>query len=138
MSATSEALRTANLAVVSRAFEAVGRGDVDAQIELFAEDAVLELPYAEPPARLVGRPAIRSRLEPALRLFEIRIEVTDVHDCADPDQLILEYTSEGRVTTTQRSYRNSYVGFFRLGEGLIRFQREYYNPLPGRVALAAD
>ncbi|MDE3203992.1 MAG: nuclear transport factor 2 family protein [Acidobacteriota bacterium] len=138
MSAASGGRRTANLAVVSQAFEAVGRGDVDAQLELFAEDAVLELPYADPPARLMGRPAIRSRLEPALRLFEIRIEITDVHDCADPDHLILEYTSRGRVTTTQRTYRNSYVGFFRLGEGLIRFQREYYNPIPGRVALAAD
>ncbi|MDA8044438.1 MAG: nuclear transport factor 2 family protein [Actinomycetota bacterium] len=128
--------REERLEVVRRAFAAVGAGDVEAQLASFTDDAVLEMPYADPPARLEGKDVIRARLVPALETFRFTLEITDVHECTDADTLILEYASDGRVTTTGRSYRNSYVGIFRFRDDLVCFQREYYNPVPAQKALA--
>jgi ketosteroid isomerase-like protein len=130
--------RRRNLAVVEKAFEALGTGDVGRQLEHFTDDAVLELPYADPPVRLRGRDAIRAHVAPALDIFKFRLRITDVHDCSDPDLFVLEYTSDGHVTTTGKSYNNSYVGIIRFRDGLICFHREYYNPLPAARALAPD
>jgi ketosteroid isomerase-like protein len=66
------------------------------------------------------------------------VVVLAVYDCIDPDTLVLEYTSDGRVTTTGKPYRNSYVGIVRFREGAICFQREYHNPLAARRALTPE
>lgn len=126
-----------NLACVLSAFGAVGAGDVDGQLARYTDDAVLEMPFADPPVRIEGKPALRSRLEPALAIFHFTLSVTEVHECAEPDTLVLEYTSQGVVTTTGRPYANAYIGVFRFREGLICFQREYYNPVAAQRALAA-
>lgn len=130
--------RRLNLAVVERAFAAVGAADVTGQMESFTDDIVLELPYADPPVRLEGKEAIRAHLGPALEMFKFRLDITAVYDCADPDTLVLEYVSDGHVTTTGKPYRNSYVGVVRFRDGRICFQREYYNPLPAVRALSPD
>jgi ketosteroid isomerase-like protein len=135
---TDDDRRRRNLAVVEAAFAAVGQADVAGQLESFTDDVVLELPYAEPPARLEGKEAIRAHVGPALETFKFRLDITAVYDCADPDTLVLEYTSEGHVTTTGKPYRNSYVGIVRFRDGRICFQREYYNPVPAARALTPD
>ena len=124
------------LDVVRRAFAAVRVGDVEGQLAHFTEVAVLEMPYADPPVRLEGKDQIRARLAPALEIFRFTLTVTGVYACPDPDTLVLEYTSDGQVTTTGKPYRNSYVGFFRVRTRLISFQREYYNPVPASRALS--
>lgn len=126
-----------NLAAVHTAFAAVGAGDVDGQLAVYTDDAVLELPFADPPVRVTGKADIRARLEPALATFRFTLSVTDVLQCADPDTLVLEYTSEGRVSTTGVRYANSYIGIFRFRDGLICFQREYYNPVPAQRAMGS-
>ncbi len=135
---TDEETRSKNRRLVEGSFAAVGRGDVAAQLEHCADDIVLELPYADPPVRLQGKEAIRAHVEPALEIFRFVLEITSVYECLDPDTLILEYTSEGTVTSTGKGYRNSYVGVVRFRDGLICFQREYYNPAVAARALTAD
>jgi ketosteroid isomerase-like protein len=130
--------RERNLAAVRTAFAAVGAGDLDGQLAAYTDDVVLEMPFADPPARVTGKADIRARLEPALRTFRFTLSITDIYDCADPDTLILEYESDGVVTTTGKEYHNRYVGIFRFRAGLICFQREYYNPVPAQRALASD
>jgi ketosteroid isomerase-like protein len=130
--------RQRNLAVVERAFAALGTGDVEQQFDAFTDDAVMELPYADPPVRLEGKDAIRAHVGPALNTFKFRLEITTVYECSDRDTLVLEYISDGHVTTTRKPYRNSYVGIVRFRDGLICFHREYYNPVPAARALAPD
>lgn len=130
--------RARNRAAVDRAFAAVGEGDVAGQLDSFTDDAVLELPYADPPVRLEGKEAIEAHVGPALETFKFRLDITAVYECADPDSLVLEYTSEGYVTTTGKMYRNSYIGIVRFRDGRIFFQREYYNPLVAVLALTPD
>jgi uncharacterized protein len=135
---TDEEKRLRNKKVVERSFAAVGRADVSGQLHYFTEDVVLELPYADPPVRLEGKDAIRAHVGPALETFRFQLHITDVYDCADPDTLVLEYRSDGRVTTTGKEYRNTYIGVLRFRDGLICHQREYYNPVPAGRALQAD
>jgi uncharacterized protein len=130
--------RTRNREVIERSFDAVGRADVAGQLDAFTEDVVLELPYADPPVRLEGKGAIRAHVGPALDIFRFQLHITDVYDCADPDTLVLEYRSEGHVTTTGKEYRNTYIGVVRFRDGLICHQREYYNPVPAGRALRPD
>jgi uncharacterized protein len=135
---TDEERRRRNREVVERAFAAVGRADVAGQLDWMVDDAVLELPYADPPVRLEGKDAIRAHVGPALETFRFQLHITDVYDCTDPDTLVLEYRSEGRVTTTGKEYRNTYVCVVHFRDGLISHQREYYNPVPAGRALRAD
>jgi uncharacterized protein len=130
--------RRRNLAVIEQAFAALGTGNVERQLDAFTDDAVMELPYADPPVRLEGKDAIRAHVEPALDTFRFRLEIRDVYECSDQDTLVLEYTSDGHVTTTGKPYRNSYVGIVRFRDGLICFHREYYNPIPAARALTPD
>lgn len=135
---TDDEVRRRNLEVVRRSFAGVSQGRVDLQLEACTEDVVLELPYADPPVRLEGKAAIRAHVGPALETFSFRLEITAVHECVDPDLLVLEYVSDGRVTTTGKAYSNSYVGIVRFRDGLICSQREYYNPVVAVRALQPD
>jgi ketosteroid isomerase-like protein len=130
--------RQRNLEGVKRSFAAVSEGDVAGQLEGFTDDAVLELPYADPPVRLEGKAAIRDHLEPALRIFQFRLDITEVYESVDPDLLILEYKSEGKVTTTGKAYSNTYIGVVRFRDGKVCFQREFYNPVPAARSLQPD
>ena len=135
---TDEDVRRRHRELVERSFAAVSRGDVGGQLESCTHDMVLELPYADPPVRLEGKEAIRAHVGPALETFSFRLEITNVYECADPDTLVLEYTSEGRVTTTGKAYANSYIGVIHFRDGLICHQREYYNPLVAARAARPD
>jgi len=123
------------LKLIERSFAAVGRGDVEGQLEGCTDDVVLELPYADPPVRLEGKDAIRAHVGPALKIFSFQLQITQVYPGADPDVLVLEYTSEGAVTSTGRHYANSYIAVIRFRDGLVCAQREYYNPLIAARAL---
>ncbi len=72
----------------------------------------------------------------ALGIFQLQLTVTEIYDCADPDRLVLEYTSVGSVTTTGKPYANSYIAVATFRDGLVCTQREYYNPLPAARSLS--
>ena len=85
---------------------------------------------------LEGKDAVRAYLREVLKIFSIRLRVTDVYECPDRDVIVAEYVSEGRVMTTGKPYSNRYIGVFMLrGEKGCR-QREFYNPLPAIQALS--
>lgn len=126
MSHDDAARRAANIATVLRAFEAVGRYDADAQVEEYAEDAVMVFPFADPPGRLEGRPAIREMLANAFTTFHMQLVVTTIYECTDPDQLVFELHSNGELNG--QAYNNNYVIIFGFKDGKIVSQREYLNP----------
>lgn len=130
--------RARNLAAVEAAFRGVGNADADEQMRQYTDDAVLELPYTAPPKRVEGKPAALTYLAGAFAVFKMRLTITEVHPCLDPDELIVEFTSEGRVATTGKSYANQYINVFRFRDGKICFQREFFNPNAAAEALVAD
>ena len=127
------------MAPVDRVVEflsSIGEVDVDRLAGYWTDDFVLELPYADPPRMLEGKPAVCAYLREALDLFQLRLRVTDVYVCADRDVVIAEYVSDGYVTTTGKPYENRYIGVFMFRGENVSCQREFYNPLPARRALS--
>ncbi|MDI2126358.1 nuclear transport factor 2 family protein [Yinghuangia seranimata] len=128
--------RRRNRATLERALAAVG--DVPAQMAHYTEDTVFEFPYATPPGRVEGKAVIAEYLTGALKIFSMKLTVTQIHETTDPDVLIAEFTSEGVVTTTGKPYANTYISVVRFRDGLICAQKEFYNPNAATEALTPD
>jgi ketosteroid isomerase-like protein len=135
---SDEETRAKNRATIEASMAAVSQADVDRQLALCTDDFVLDLPYADPPKTVSGKETVRAYLKSALGIFQLELAITQIYDCADPDQLVLEYTSVGSVTTTGKPYANSYIAVAKFRDDLVCAQREYYNPLPAARSLAAD
>ena len=135
---TDEETRAKNRATIEDSMRAVSDGDVDRQLALCTDDFVLDLPYADPPKTVAGKETVRAYLKSALGIFQLRLTITEVYDCTDPDRLVLEYKSVGSVTTTGKPYVNSYIAVATFRDGLVCRQCEYYNPLPAARALSED
>jgi ketosteroid isomerase-like protein len=131
-------IRTRNLAAVAGAFAAIGEGDADGQVAYYTDDAVMEMPFIDPPAITTGKEAIRERLTGAFTVFRFTLAIDRVTECLDPNELVVEFTSEGTVTTTGKPYANRYIARFEFRDGLICFQREYFNPNAAASALQPD
>jgi ketosteroid isomerase-like protein len=135
---TDQDIRARNLAAVEGAFAAIGKGDADGQVAHYTDDAVMEMPFIDPPAITMGKAAIRERLAGAFTVFRFTLTIERVTECLDPDELVLEFTSEGTVTTTGKPYANRYIARFQFRDGKICFQREYFNPNAAALALTPD
>lgn len=130
-------IRSRNLDAVRRAFVGIGNGDADEMLANYTEDLILELPYGSSLV-LEGRENVRAYLKSAFEIFSFRLEITEVHECVDPDKLVIEYTSEGRVATTGKSYANRYIGVYWFRDGAICRVREFYDPLVSQLAMTPD
>ena len=117
-----------HLDTIGRAFAGIAEFNADKMLENYTDDLVLEMPYADPPVTLNGKPTILKYLRGAFKIFQFSIEITDVYELADPSMMILEYTSMGTVTTTGKVYANRYVGVYWFRDGKIGRVREFFNP----------
>jgi ketosteroid isomerase-like protein len=97
--------------------------------DLFAEDGVIELPFAVGglPARLEGREAIR---EFSLRTSDRPVDILDLHtvqlhQTADPEVVILELVTKARHTITDESFEVPCIQVFRIHNGQIKHFRDY-------------
>jgi ketosteroid isomerase-like protein len=104
-------------------------------VDCFAEDGVLELPFAPPgvPRRLVGRVAIKRMLEPAYRAArEAGRQITGyrderIHvDAEDPEVVTHEFTLDGR-DAAGASYAHAFVQVTRVRDGQIVEMRDYFD-----------
>jgi ketosteroid isomerase-like protein len=127
--------RARNLAAVEAAFTGIGHADAAEQLRQYTDDLVLDLPYTTPPKRIEGKAAALTYLANAFQVFHLQLTITEVHQCLDPDELIVEFVSQGRVATTGKSYENQYINVFRFRDGRICFQREFFNPNAAAEAL---
>ncbi len=104
---------------------------VDELVALFADDAVMELPFAP------GRMARRYEGKAAIVEFQLfardsfsrfSMTVDAIHETADPHVVIAEHRSDAEVAENGRPYRNHYVTFFTFSDdGLISSWREFYD-----------
>jgi ketosteroid isomerase-like protein len=100
-------------------------------VEYFAEDAVMELPFA--PGRMAkayyGREAILGFQEFARDSFsDFAMRIDTIHETADPHVVIAEHASDAVVKANGRPYRNRYVTVFTFDDdGRVTNWREYYD-----------
>jgi ketosteroid isomerase-like protein len=99
--------------------------------DLYAPDAVVEIPFAPPgvPKSSQGRELFRERFRAAAgsRQFH-KAEPVIVHETPDPELIVAELSLHGTVTVTGRSFVNSFVMVMRVRDGLIVSSRDYSNP----------
>lgn len=99
--------------------------------ELYAEEAVVEYPFALPaPTRLEGRGAIQRYFAVVARMpLELRAHNIAMHEATDPEVIIVEYDYEGLVTTTGRAFQVSNIQVSTVRHGQIVKSRDYHNHL---------
>jgi ketosteroid isomerase-like protein len=104
---------------------------VDELVEMFAEDAVMELPFA--PGRMArayeGKAAIAAFQQFARDSFsDFSMTVDAVYETTDPSVVIAEHHSNAVVAENGRPYRNHYVTFFTFDDdGRVLRWREFYD-----------
>ena len=119
--------------VLARRRQVMLDGDADGLADLFAPDAVIEVPFAGAPGtpvRLDGREAIReySRHVMASPLRLEDFEVTELYQTQDPEVVIVELRTKGTVTTTGRSFAVTSIQILRIREGHIVLYRDFADP----------
>jgi ketosteroid isomerase-like protein len=105
-------------------------------VDYFAEDGVLELPFAPPPLprRVVGREAIRALLRPrydAARAASRRIlEYRDLrlHETRDPEVIVAEFEVSGVARGEGREPQAlRFIQVYRIIDDQIALQRDYFD-----------
>jgi ketosteroid isomerase-like protein len=115
---------------LQRVFDVLGAADVDALPEIYADDYVLELPYRKPePVRVDGLAAAQDFLRRSFEGVRFTLRITEVHELADTEGLVAEYTSDGNNLKTGGPFANRYIGLWLFRDGLVRLTREYYDPM---------
>jgi len=118
--------------VLSQRRRLILSGDADGFADLFAPDAVIEVPFAPPgvPSRLEGREAIReySRHVTATPLRLEDFEVAEHYQTQDPEVVIVEMRTNGTVTTTGRPFAATSIQVLRIRDGQIVLFRDFADP----------
>lgn len=108
-------------------------GDPDLQIELFANDAVFELPYLASlglPARWEGRETLYKFLGnlpktfPGFKFRNIQIHIDT------PEQAFGEYEATAVIAANGKDYAQHYMGRVVAKDGKIQLIREALNMVP--------
>jgi uncharacterized protein len=112
--------------------------DIERWLELFAEDAVVEFPYAPSlgvPGRMEGLEAIRRYFVETPKHFR-GLVFTNVqyYPTTDPEVALGEAHGSATIGSTGRRYEQDYIVLLKSRNGKISFYREYWNPIPGLEA----
>jgi ketosteroid isomerase-like protein len=123
---TAEALLREHLALVTR--------DTDRWLELFADDAVVEFPYAPSlgrASRLEGKAAIGDYFRAASAEFlDLAFRDVRVYRTTDAGVVLAEGHGTARIASTGKIYEQDYVVVLHAEGGLITRYREYWNVIP--------
>ncbi|NYI75832.1 nuclear transport factor 2 family protein [Nocardioides panzhihuensis] len=118
-------------AVLLRSIELLAAMDLDGYVDLFAEDAVIEFPYAPAgrPQRLDDPEAVRDyvmAIGAAVRIESFPSLV--VHHLTDPHSIVAEVTLHGTAVETGAPYDVQYVWIVEERDERIVLFRDYWNP----------
>lgn len=101
-------------------------------IELWADDGVLEFPFAPPGrrSRYVGKAAILDYMKPLGGRIEVEeLEYFNLYPFRDEDSLCFEMAFKGKSTETGKPYNQKYISIVKIVDGKVALYREYWNPL---------
>ena len=108
--------------------------DEAAAVDLYAEDAVHELPFAPAgaPARIEGRETLRQMMAAQGGRSPVKYEAFEnvhVWETTDPEVIIAEYEIVGTVVSTGAEFRIPQLLILRVRAGQILLTRSYLNPV---------
>ena len=128
-----------NARVLRECFAAIAAGDVDRLVAHYTPDYEIDFPYRSPHETFAvrGREEVRAYLVRAFARVEIALVITGEYPAADPDLIVAEYRSEGRLRASGAPYGNRYVGFWWFRDGQVCRTREYYDPVLAAAGLSA-
>jgi ketosteroid isomerase-like protein len=112
-----------------RLIDGITSRDFESLWQLYAEDVVVEIPYAIPePNRIEGRSAIREHFAAGADMpIRMRAENIVMHETADPEVIVTEYDYVGEVTTTGKSFVSRNIIVMRVRDGHIVESRDYHD-----------
>jgi len=129
---TDDEIRAHTLEVAAKYQTLLALGRFDEWIELWAEDGILEFPYAPEGRKPVyrGKAEILSYMKNALGRIKIEgIESSRTFAMQDPEISVAEVAIRGQALKTGKPYNQKYVVFFETKNGKLAHYREYWNPL---------
>jgi hypothetical protein len=132
MSSNDDERRAATQALMGAYLSLLAQGRFDDWIELWADDGVLEFPYAPAGRRRTyeGKADVLAYMRHATgRVATDAIESMRVFPMQDPDIAVVELKTRGRALANNAPYNQSFVMFFELKDGKLHRYREYWNPL---------
>jgi uncharacterized protein len=123
------------LELLRAVLDALGAGDTGALIDLYTDDYVIELPYADSGTIIEGRDAALALVAAAFDHVRFEFTITEVHPSADPDLVIVECTSEGKFVRTGEPFHNRYISLWWFRGNRVCRTREFFNPLAATSVL---
>ncbi|MFI0482213.1 nuclear transport factor 2 family protein [Actinomadura sp. 9N215] len=107
-------------------------GDISGWLALWADDGVMEFPFAPPhwSQRLDGAEAIAAYM----RRYPDHIDLHDfpdvrIHETAAPETIVVEMRGTGRLVQTGAPFDMTYIAVVTVKDGRFAFYRDYWNPL---------
>jgi ketosteroid isomerase-like protein len=125
--------RHRNEAVVRRLFDAFGRGDIPAAMELFAEDVVFRSPVTHTRHETLGWARPRRGRREVLQFFSelagaVAPEPFEVLGMISKgDTVVVEGRNSGTVRSTGTRFTHDWVMVFSLRDGKITRNDHYYD-----------
>jgi uncharacterized protein len=115
--------------VVESLIRGISEGTWEELSLLYAEDAVVEHPYAvSGPSRIEGREVLHERFKGAIaRVFELNARNLVVRQTDDPEVVVAEYDYEVRVPQTGKVFETANVLVVRVRDGLIVHSRDFHD-----------
>ncbi len=108
----------------------------DEWIELWADDGVLEFPFAPSGrrGRYAGKADILAYMKPVAARMTGRIKTEGLdyfrtHPMLDAATICVEMAVKGRIVETGAPYTQKYISIVETKEGKISLYREYWNPI---------
>ncbi|MEU2405859.1 nuclear transport factor 2 family protein [Streptomyces rubiginosohelvolus] len=106
--------------------------DIPAWIALWAEDGVMEFPFAPDgwPRRLEGKEAVADYM----RHYPDHIDLHDfpelrIHRTTDPQTVVVEMRGVGRLVESNDPFDMTYIAVVTVRDGHFTSYRDYWNPL---------
>jgi ketosteroid isomerase-like protein len=121
-------------AVVERFVATSARGAYDELADFYAEDAIIEMPFApsEIPRVSQGRELFRTRFKSVEGRWTIdAIDPLVIHETANPEVVIAEFTIHRTIAATAEKQSGDYIMVMTIRDGLIIYSRDYANPQIG-------
>lgn len=117
--------------VLAQVFQAFATGNLKVLVDLVAEDAVMEFPFAPlgRPRHVEGKDNIIAYNREVMSISKgTTFTDLEIHQTTDPDCIIVEMTGHGFVIATGNTFERRYIDVFRTKNGRIQSVRDYWNP----------
>jgi ketosteroid isomerase-like protein len=116
--------------VAEKLVTGISAGHFDEVSKLYAEDCVIEVPYAfgAAPGRIEGGNSVREHFGRAGQVpFVLRARDLVVHETTDPELVVSEWDYEVTAKATGRTATVANVQLLRVRDGLIVHSKDFHD-----------